>query len=231
MPMYRRRIICLANSYKHGGSCIAGRSYVNGVIGEWIRPVSVREGRELSAAEQRYSFLRSVSVGDICEVDLARPAPMGCQKENHEIAGRGGWRKLEHATWTLLYACQDVHSPPFWIDMGSSTRGIADRVPIAESPRLGASLQLIHVPRLELRVQTGYDRAKKEVRASFAYEGQEYVLKVTDPVICGVMKKMSYGTYPFGMALLCVSVSEPYKGFVYRLVATLITPRRCESFR
>ena len=45
------------------------------------------------------------------------------------------------------------------------------------------------------------------------------------------MKTRALGQYPVGMALLCISVSEPFQGFVYRLVATIITPRRCESFR
>lgn len=230
--MYSRTIICLANSYKHGGRCVAGREYQEGVAGAWLRPVSVREGRELSAAECRYGLLRgTVTVGDIADVELARPVPHAHQVENHEIAATGGWRKFGCASWTLLYACQDADYADFWIDHGSSSRGVADRVPISLAPDLSASLQLIYLRRLELLVRTGFNGVGKEVRACFTHLGMEYNLKVTDPVICESMKNKQPGTYPEGMVLLCISVSEPFQGFVYRLVATIITPRRCESFR
>jgi hypothetical protein len=229
--VYSRKIICLANSYKHGGRCIAGRDYQDGVVGKWLRPVSGREGRELSVAECRYGLLRGeVAVGDIADVELARPVPQGHQLENHEIVGAGGWRKLGCASWTLLYASQDADSADFWIDRGSSSRGVADRVPVSIASDLGASLQLIYLRRTELLVRAGFTGGK-EVRACFSHLGMEYNLKVTDPVICVYMKNKQLGMYPMGMAFLCVSVSEPFQGFVYRLVATIITPRRCESFR
>jgi hypothetical protein len=230
--MYTRRIICLANSYKHGGRCVAGRVYRDGSVGEWVRPVSVREGRELSPAECRYGLLRGeVSVGDIVDVQLAKPVPNGHQVENHEIACTGAWRKAGCATWTLLYACQDVDCQEFWADRGRSSRGMADRVPVSVSTTLGASLQWIYLPHMELLVRAGFSGVGKEVRACFVHLGQEYRLKVTDPEVCNATKANPPGRYPVGMALLCVSISEPYDGFVYRLVATIITPRRCESFR
>lgn len=229
--MYSRRIICLANSYKHGGRCIAGRGYQDGVVGSWLRPVSMRDGRELSPAECRYGLLRGeVAVGDITEVNLARPVPQGHQLENHEIAGTGGWRKWGCASWTLLYASQDADCADFWVDCGSSSRGVADRIPVAMASALGASLQLIYVRRMELLVQTGFNGGQ-EIRACFTHRGAEYNLKVTDPVVCEQMRSAKPGKYPEGIALLCISVSEPFQGYVYRLVATVITSRRCENFR
>lgn len=230
--MYSRKIICLANSYKHGGRCIAGREYHNGAVGAWLRPVSVREGRELSVAECRYGLLGgAVSVGDIADVQLARAVPDGHQVENHEISASGGWRKSGCATWTLLYSSQDEDCADFWADRGSSSRGLADRVPVSMASALGASLQLIYLRRMELLVRTGFNGVGKEVRACFSHFGMEYNLKVTDPVVCEAMKSRPPGRYPVGIVLLCISVSEPFQGFVYRLVATVITPRRCESFR
>lgn len=230
--MYTRRIICLANSYKPRGRCVAGRVFQDGSVGEWVRPVSAREGGELSPAECRYGMLRgSVAVGDIADVQLARPARQGHQLENHEIEGAGVWRKTGCATWTLLYACQDEDCPDFWVNRGSSGRGLADRVPMSMAPEFSASLQLIYLPRMDLLVGTGFDGVGKEIRACFSHLGQEYRLKVTDPAICDEMKAKPVGRYPVGMVLLCISISQPYKGHLYRLVATVITPRRCESFR
>ena len=43
-----KRIVCLANSRKLGGRCIAGKELLaDGVSGSWIRPVSHREFEEV----------------------------------------------------------------------------------------------------------------------------------------------------------------------------------------
>lgn len=49
-----KRLVCLANSRKSGGRCIAGRELLAGNVGEWIRPVSGREHEEVSARERKY---------------------------------------------------------------------------------------------------------------------------------------------------------------------------------
>jgi hypothetical protein len=41
-----KRLVCLANSRKSGGRCIAGRELLTGNLGEWIRPVSDRKNEE-----------------------------------------------------------------------------------------------------------------------------------------------------------------------------------------
>jgi hypothetical protein len=47
-----KRIICLANSRKLSGRCLAGREFVDGCAGDWIRPVSSREHEEVSERER-----------------------------------------------------------------------------------------------------------------------------------------------------------------------------------
>lgn len=196
-----------------------------------MRPVSASEERGLSVAECRYGLLRGVvSVGDIAEVRLARSVPEGHQRENHEITGAGVWRKSGYATWTLLYACVDKDDQEFWVDYGHSSRGQADRVPESMATALGSSLKLICLRGMELWVGPGRD-GKIEVRSCFAHLGTEYRLKVTDPLVCNVMKSKPSGYYPWGMAMLCISITESLHGFVYRIVASIITPRRCERFQ
>jgi hypothetical protein len=48
---YKKTIVCLANSIKDNGRCIAGREVLANRYGGWIRPVSDRATAELSLAE------------------------------------------------------------------------------------------------------------------------------------------------------------------------------------
>lgn len=54
MPTTTKRIVCLANSRKLQGRCIAGRELVGGKPAAWIRPVSDREHEEVSECERQY---------------------------------------------------------------------------------------------------------------------------------------------------------------------------------
>jgi hypothetical protein len=50
-----RRIVCLANSRKPDGRCVAGKLYAQGKFGAWLRPISARDGEELSEQERQIS--------------------------------------------------------------------------------------------------------------------------------------------------------------------------------
>jgi hypothetical protein len=47
----RATFICLANSRKKSGRCLAGKAIYNGTYSKWIRPISTREHEELKGNE------------------------------------------------------------------------------------------------------------------------------------------------------------------------------------
>lgn len=68
-----KRLVCLANSHKHNARCIAGRELLAESIGEWIRPISDREGEEVSVSERQYADGSEPRVLDVIDVSLIGP--------------------------------------------------------------------------------------------------------------------------------------------------------------
>ncbi len=93
------KIVCLANSYKEGGRCIAG---IDLDTSEWVRPVSNQAGGTLPADD-----VSSISILDVVEVSLGGDAPdEGCQPENRLICGN--WKKIgKMEPKDLLDYCED----------------------------------------------------------------------------------------------------------------------------
>jgi len=74
-----RRIICLANSYKHNERCIAGIDIESGA---WVRLVSNRKDRAI-AGTMRLINGKEPQLLDILEIPLENHGPdEGCQPEN-----------------------------------------------------------------------------------------------------------------------------------------------------
>ena len=69
------RIICLANSFKHGGRCVASMDEQ----GNWIRPVSRSKKRAIDK-ETRFLYGKEPEILDILDVPLHPSGPLdGCQ--------------------------------------------------------------------------------------------------------------------------------------------------------
>jgi hypothetical protein len=211
------RLVCLANSYKEGGRCLAGielntrnsPSVHNGQP-KWIRPICDTEHGEVPLA-----LVHNINLLDVIQLRLTeRPAEVGHQTENMlfdensiEVIGRFPAAELEPL------CSQDLSI------LGN--RGKA--VPPDVVEQLRHSLVLINTSDFELFQKT-YENSsgKPQLRIRFSYHATEYDLPITDPAFqlryranhdCLVDQESLY---------LTISLGNEHEGWFYKLVAGVI---------
>lgn len=225
--MYARTIICLANSRKMSGRCVAGREVIAKGFGNWIRPVSPRSTEELSEEERRYSNGRDPQVLDVIKVPLSGAFPHDYQIENHVIDQDHDWEYQGTANWSEIQNAIENVSGPLWVNGYSSYHGTNDRVPENIAKTLGRSLYLIQPSSLSIVVHTeGADigKPRRKVRALITHNATQYKLTVTDPMIESRYLAQKDAEYKVDKAILCISLGELYQNYAYKLVAAVITP-------
>jgi len=178
MPVnYTKTIICLANSRKISGRCVAGKETRSGKAGAWIRPVSGRPMGELSEEDRRFENGQDTKLLDVIRIPMVEPRPHGFQAENHLIDDGYYWTKEREASWDELKAALDKVSGPLWDNSSSSTYGLNDRVEEATADKLGSSLRLVEVTDLKIVVAVEgaeFGNAKRKVRGRFTLHGTQY---------------------------------------------------------
>ena len=94
-----KRIVCLANSRKWSGRCVAGREIsAGGYPGPWVRPVSDREHEEVSEHERQYQDGSEPRVLDVIEVPVLEARPSGFQRENWLLDPNRYWQLVRRLT-------------------------------------------------------------------------------------------------------------------------------------
>ena len=225
-PSTIKRIVCLANSRKRGGRCVAGKELLpEDRVGGWIRPVSARDDEEVGPQERCYPDGGDPQVLDIIDVPLLRPHPKTYQRENWLLDPYQQWNKAGQVTWDDLCTMLD-RDEPLWINGHSTSSGHNDRVPTDAAAGLDNSLRLIRVDALTVSVSEPLRPSADFpiLRGSFNYHGDDYCFRITDPESENGSLGLPYGDYRVGERYLCVSLGEPFEGYAYKLIATIIKP-------
>jgi hypothetical protein len=180
---YTKKILCLANSRKMSGRCLAGKESSNNKFGSWVRPVSGREHEEISESDRRYKDGQTAKLLDLVSIPMIEAKPGTYQSENYLIADQYYWTKSGVATWAQIEKAVDLVAGPLWRNGYSSSNGANDRIPEAEAAKLTSSLLLIKPTDLKIVVAPKGDPnapEKRSVRARFALNGLPYNLGLTD---------------------------------------------------
>ena len=223
---YTKRIVCLANSFKTGGLCIAGREVTDAGYGGWVRPVSSRPHEELTYLEYRYADGSSPRLLDVVEVTLQMPMPHKHQSENHLIEAKRGWVKRGEVPFEELPALLE-HPESLWTDSDHTASGLMNCVSHEEAAQYTSSLYLVEVQNFAIWVTPG-QRGNRAFYGVFLLNGHLYKLSVTDPQV-----RERYDTHAMGKyrvqgrrdTILCVSLTKPYEGDgrCHKLIASVFT--------
>jgi hypothetical protein len=222
MPVFD--ILCLANSVKLGGSCIAGLRLDGG---GWVRPVAGTEHGQIYPIHCTLQDGSLPQLFDQIRISFVDRKATAHQPENWLIANQP-WqlisRGLSPETARLLESNLD-NGPAL---LGNFSHLISiDRF---EKDPVSSSLCLIHPRNLRWRIKDCPGNSHKPF-AQFRLDGSAYLLPVTDPIWIPAFREVPVGVHPVtacGIAenakvLLTVSLGEPFDdGYCYKLVAGIL---------
>lgn len=233
MPV-ERLVVCLANSRKPGGRCIAGIDLQSDGSVRWMRPISARQGAAVAPVERHYFGGVEPRVMDVMCIQLLKPVPKLHQHENWLIDSTQIWLHRGRMSWDDMRRWAS-HYDDLWLTTDSSSKhGLHNRVGIDNLARITDSLRLIRVTDLHLSLLPANAGSEKQSRvlATFSYKGTTYRLWVTDPEVESLLR--SPGVHPrvWPESYLTVSLGEQAPdGYFYKLVAAVIDEKRIKHGR
>ena len=217
-----RYFICLANSYKRGGRCIAGVEIVidecrhwtvvrnpNGTP-HWIRPIDDKtEFGEIPEFEAAPIRLLSV-------VRLTDVTPCFCKAHSEdvsfsqmEVVGSIFSSKAALDRMTDLFHRELFYNRERTISLDTYSHG-------------DYSLMLVRPDNIEFRFDPTKTKAK--FRMLITYRDTIYDFPVTDPEYIHQLEASLNNLTPLKEAYLCLSLSMEYEGQHHKLVAGVIIP-------
>ena len=234
--MGKHLFICLANSYKYGGRCIAGieiqlsadeksfRVVKEDDEPKWIRPVQ-RGTEHKEIAEET---ARNIRILDVIEIETTDSCGDDCQSENVYFKQMRIVKSLPFSPKVLqeLLSKREsiLHSDERFLthDAYRANRG---------------SLMLIEPEEPEIIREVKITDDGKHVpkyKARFSYKGTEYLLPITDPRYLERMEGYSnvplVGKFDTGTFFFTISMTaEPLNDKHYKLLAGIIDTRSVEA--
>ena len=214
--------ICLANSYKHGGRCIAGIEVVpqsDGSLGivrhddghpRWIRPISMSVNGEIpNHLAESFKIFSLVKLTDV------EPCPEKAHTEDVHCSRMEICPFELSPTKDFLDQLIDTrHQAVFYF------RGKA--IPATIIDRLDYSLMLIHPD--SICAYCDEERENSKYRMKFSYYGSNYDFPITDPVFLEQFKKNPDCYTDLKNVYLVLSLGIEFEGFHFKLVATVVIP-------
>ena len=218
--------VCLANSYKRGGRCIAGVEIVSDNNGgwkparhddgrpQWIRPISKTTYGEIpNHVAEGITILSLIKLSDVV------PCPEQAHVENVYYS------RIEKCKYEISlepnimsYFVDTIHQSIF------QGRGRA----VSAEMLMGVhySLMLIHPNKACAYIDENREKSKN--RMKFSYYGAEYDFPITDPTFIERLKQNPKQFLSINDVYLTLSLGLEFEGWHHKLVAAVIIPNTVE---
>jgi len=200
-------IICLANSYKNHGRCIAG---IDLETGNWIRPVSDFDDGHIPLNNHRI-MAEKIRILDVLKIPI-NDQISGHEIENFHYHSSGSWQVVRRAEVTdiLRFREQTLLYPDFQKSIPFSY--FEERSPVK-------TLQLIEVKQLEY-FQDNRQKWRAIIHDSY-YNIRDCYFSITDPFI---LESLNDGKNISNHCLITMSFGQPWQVYdkCYRLIAGII---------
>lgn len=211
------RFVCLANSIKEGGRCLAGIELNNNnepIIGingpKWIRPICKTQHGKIYT-----HWVTHIKLLDIVEIESTGiPVKPSYQSENIffkdeqlHVVGRFDRNGLDKLIDNRYYI------------FGNWGKALSTD----EIVFLDHSLVLLHINEFHVTEKINpEDPGKKKIRLQFLYNETKYDFPVTDPVFSHLYTNNPAILNVIGSLYLCVSIGINFNGWYYKLIAGII---------
>ena len=214
--------ICLANSYKRGGRCIAGVEVVpnsdagwklvrnDDGIPRWIRPIARTIYGEIP------NFVgESIKVLSIVKLINVVPCPENAHRENVYYS------RIEQCDDTIsqesnvMNQLVDTYHQSLFHNRGRA-------VSAEMLAGINYSLMLIQPDKASAYIDENREKSKN--RMKFTYHGVEYDFPITDPSFIECLKKNSDKYANINDVYLTLSLGLEFEGWHHKLVAGVIIP-------
>lgn len=197
--MSRIQLVCLANSWKESGRCVAG---IDLQSGSWVRPVSNRPHGVVPVSWTVVAG-KPIELLDVVEIPLSSSGPdFGFERENRLIEA-GEWRVVGK----LLPADVEKHCENREPFLHNSSKYVGKGAIAALPFERRRTLQLVKVQSVGVRNEARASGNRKWELSVRMPSGQVRWLGVTDPTFC---QKLGKGYSPDGPLLLTLSLSLPF---------------------
>lgn len=213
--------ICLANSWKHGGRCVAG---IKADGSGWVRVLGQASDGTLFPGDYSFADHSEAGIFDLIRVGVAEPRSSAYQPENWLIDG-SRWQLLSRpAPPSLAPLLKNAVCPE-----PELLGGVWDRLAKDDLERnpAEASLALVAPPSFELFHQLSYAgraRARGKFTLSACGRSSVFNLSITDPMWHPAIVTQASPRIidnAAGCFLLTISLGEEFGGFHYKLIATI----------
>ena len=222
-----KHFICLANSYKRGGRCIAGievsvdtddhwavQCHSDGSL-RWIRPID----RNTEYGEITESDARFIPMYAVVKLTNVEPCPHQSHSEDVFFSQMSPVGMI-HPSSEVIRSFEDkVHHEIFY----STDLGISPEV-YAQGDY---SLMLIHPDGFKFVEDPTKNRAR--YRMMFSYNGVTYDFSVTDPTFYEFVAQHPDAINTLNDLYLTLSIGLEYEGRHHKLIAGVIIPSESHS--